>query len=65
MGPHTVEIIHGTPEKVLIDVCRDLPEKTLCLIGATGHTRTLKEIILGTVSLHLLHKLKGPVLLAH
>ena len=64
IGQHQTEIIAGDPEKVLIDLCSENPEKTLCLIGATGHSRTLKELILGTVSSHLLHKLKGPVLLA-
>ena len=61
---HNIETISGNPEQVLIDVCSQNSEKTLCLIGATGHKRSLKELILGTVSYHLLHKVKGAVLLA-
>jgi nucleotide-binding universal stress UspA family protein len=64
VGDSKVEIAAGDPEQVLVERCQEDPEKSLCLIGATGHTRTLKEIILGTTSFHLIHKLRGPVLLA-
>ena len=63
-GEDKIEVIDGDTEQVLVDICNKNSEKTLCLIGATGHKRSLKELILGTVSYHLLHKVKGPVLLA-
>jgi nucleotide-binding universal stress UspA family protein len=59
-----VECREGEPEEELIKACSEDAERTLCVIGATGHTRTLKEFILGTLSFHVLHKLSGPVLLA-
>ncbi len=64
VGDQPVEVVTGNAEYVLVEKCRESAETTLCIIGATGHTRTLKEIILGTTSFHVLHKLTGPVLLA-
>ena len=60
----SVAIMKGDPEKILLDEGGSLKERSLSVIGAVGHTRTLKELILGTLSFHLLHKLPGPVLLA-
>lgn len=60
---HEVEIVHGDPEEVIVSAGAG-EDESLCLIGATGHTRTLKEIILGTLSFHVLHKTSGAVLLA-
>ncbi len=54
----------GDPEEVLVNECLSDPEHTICLIGATGHTRTLKELILGTLTFHVLHQLTCPVLIA-
>lgn len=59
-----VQCIHGDPEAELLRICAEEPRTTLGVIGATGHTRTLKELILGTLSFHVLHRLEGPALLA-
>ena len=55
---------HGRPEDVIVSECSGEEVETLCLIGATGHSRTLKELILGSLSFHVLHKVRGAVLLA-
>jgi nucleotide-binding universal stress UspA family protein len=60
----SVRCIPGNPESELLRICAEEPLTTLGVIGATGHTRTLKELILGTLSFHVLHQLKGPALLA-
>lgn len=59
-----VELRDGDPESVLAAECAADPERTLCVIGATGHTRSFRELILGTLTFHLLHKVKSPVLIA-
>ncbi len=64
VGTTVTQLVEGDPEAVLIDRCRLDPLATICAIGATGHTRTLRELLLGTISVHLIHKLRGPVLLA-
>jgi nucleotide-binding universal stress UspA family protein len=60
----SVRCVPGDPEAELLRVCAEEPLTTLGVIGATGHTRTLKELILGTLSFHMLHRLQGPALLA-
>lgn len=64
VGGVPVQRIEGEPERVLAEACGPGGVETLCVIGATGHTRTLRELILGTLPFHLLHKVDGPVLLA-
>lgn len=59
-----VRCVAGDPETELLRVCGEVPDSTIAVIGATGHTRTLKELILGTLSFHMLHRLSGPALLA-
>jgi nucleotide-binding universal stress UspA family protein len=59
-----VQCVPGDPEAELLRICGEVPKATLAVIGATGHTRTLKEMILGTLSFHMLHRLAGPALLA-
>jgi nucleotide-binding universal stress UspA family protein len=58
-----IDLRDGQPEMVLAQECAAEPERTICVIGATGHTRTIKELILGTLTFHLLHKVKSPVLI--
>lgn len=64
VGGVEVELLDGDPEDVLISETKEDPERTLCIIGATGHSRTLKELLLGTLTFHVLHKTKSPVLIA-
>ncbi|MEA2011531.1 MAG: universal stress protein [Verrucomicrobiota bacterium] len=59
-----VIVREGNAEDELISFCSENPEFTILVVGATGHTRTLKEFIIGTVSSHLLHKTESAVLLA-
>ncbi len=59
-----VEVLRGDPEEVLFERCNVNADKTLCLVGATGHKQRIKEIILGTIPFHLLHRLSGPILIA-
>jgi nucleotide-binding universal stress UspA family protein len=59
-----VTVVDGTPEGRLIAECNNDPARTLCLIGATGHKRTLREFLLGTVPLHILHQTRNAVLIA-
>ena len=59
-----VEVRDGDPEAVIVAACNEAPQQTLCLLGATGHSRTLKELFLGTMPFHVLHHTRGPVLIA-
>jgi len=59
-----VALLDGDPEALLAGECAADPERTLCVIGATGHARSFRELILGTLTFHLLHKVKSPVLIA-
>lgn len=57
-----VELVDGDPEETLIAACAD--ESKLAVIGITGHSRSLRELLLGTLSHHVLHQVDGPALLA-
>ncbi len=59
-----VQIVDGDAEKILVEECMKQPEQTMCIIGALGHSRTFRELILGTLTFHVLHKTTSPVLIA-
>jgi|GEM_PF-2747068 nucleotide-binding universal stress UspA family protein len=57
-----LELADGNPEEALVAACQD--EKQLAIIGVTGHSRSLRELLLGTLSFNVLHHVQGPALLA-
>ena len=58
-----IQLLEGNVEEQFLNICGD-DMNTISILGATSHTMSLKEMILGNLPTHVLHKTSGPVLIA-